>query len=567
MTDHVMGGISYNARDGMTPGQQTPSATGGSTHIQAGIIMDDKDETKSGRVWLYIPGYSAPNPDLAYARDSPTREPNNPDGSPGAPISEKRRGFIQAVPLSPHSGSDRLREGPNQPDGRNPQQGQSNSYGDFAQGRNGDMVAVAFLNGDPAKAYILGHIPKTAETEMIPGGRPAQTDASGAGVSTNTGPAYNQGEANKESKPASTLFGNLTDAGTKDNIRGSTSSSARETPSRVRGMKTPGDPDTMMTGHEFSMDDHPDNQLMRLRTSKGTQLLLCDTGDFIYMSTSTGKTWVEIDNAGNCQIYANSSVSIHAEQDFNMVCDRDFNLQVGGNANWSVKGDTRIRMSGGANLTVGEGGGDLDITTMNNFHIKTQGEIRMGGKTGITVKSAEALTMQSAKDMNFKTAQDFHAQAKTVGMKASDGVRMESQKNFEVESFEKFNVHAFSSAEIHANSRLDLKSNQLVQFDAPAVQSSKTVVITGASPAVDVEDVKNVEDGQDPNQADIPVQHSVPGPPSTSGPPKSPGGMQQSTVPVVPQHEPYAHPAQPKVGYHVETVVPTGKIDPTKIPT
>src|ERR1044071_423184 len=546
MVDHVMGGVGYNARDLFTPGQQTPSALGGSTGMHMATVVDDIDEAGMGRVWVYVPGISAPNPNMAYARYAPSREPQKSDGSPGAPIPEKRSGFIQAIPLTPHSGSDRLREKPNQPDGRNPNIGQSNSYGDFAQSRNGDLIAVCFMNGDPGKCYIMGHVPKTAETDMIPGHKPAQTNASGSGVSTNIGPSYEKGDDNKDQRPASLFFNNLTDAGLiGDPVRGcGTSSSTRESPSRVRGMETPGDPDSTMAGHQIIMDDHPDSQLVRLRTSKGAQLLLSDTGDFIYMSTQTGKSWVQIDNAGNCKIFAHSSVSIHSEQDFNMVCDRDFNLEVRGNANWNIKGDTRLRMNKGGNITAGEGGGDLDITTINNFHVKTQGEIRMGAKTGITAKSDSFLAVQSTQDTTILSKKALNTSAQTTSQKSSEGHTIQS--GGELGASGKTISMASKDGPIKTDSQggntEHTTGGMITVPDAAFIQIPPIGMAAtrfGATPSSD-------DEARDPNQADIPTLHSVAGPPSTSGPPTSPSSMEKCTAPCVPQHEPYNHESNQK---------------------
>lgn len=481
-----------------------------------------------GRVWVYIPGVSARNSNITYARYSTAREPMNSDGTPGKPIESKRQGFIRAFPMKSHAGSDRLRESPNQSDGRNPQLGESNAYGDFQQGRNGDMVAVCFMGGDPSKCYIMGHVPKTGETDMVPGLKQNTTDASGSGVATNVGPSYETGSDNKTTKPLTTFFHNLTDSGLiQDPLRGcGSTSSTRESPSRVRGMKTPGDPDTNMTGHQIVMDDLPDSQLMRLRTSKGMQILLCDTGDFLYMSTATGKTWIEIDDTGNCMIFAHSSVSIHSEQDFNMTCDRDFNLHVGGNYNSIVNGDTRMRMNKGGNITVGEGGGDLDITTIHSLHVKTQEEIRMGAKTGFTMKSADFMAQQSAKKMSMKSAKEWEVSADDLGsMKIKKAMTIQTSDDaFNVKSGKAINMKASGG-----DYNMDTSANM------NATKSS-----------LSVDDAKTVDDAHDPNQADIPLQHSVAKPPQTSGPPTASTGLMKTATAVVPQHEPWmGHRSQP----------------------
>lgn len=527
MANQFDDGVGRSARAAFTPDRPTPDQGVQSHGIHMGHVVDDVDEQNMGRVWVYVPGVSAHNPNIQISRYSSTREPPDSSGKPGKPIEAQRGGFIRAFPLSPMAGSDRLREQPNTPDGRDPGAGQSNGYGMFNQARNGDMLAVGFMNGDPSRAYIMGHVPKTAETDHVPSYRPAKAaNATGSGFSTDVGPTYNKGIDTKYAA-AATIFHNETDSGRiSDKLRGpGSSSSTRETPSRVWGVKSSGDPDTNMMGHQLVMDDHPDSQLMRLRTSKGAQVLLCDNGDFIYLSTCTGKTWLQIDDSGNVNCFAHSSVSIHAEQDINYQCDRDFNLHVGGNFNAIVQGDTRIRMNKGGNITVGEGGGDLDITAIHNVHLKIQEELRVGAKTGITMKSADFMTMQSAKKMAMKSAKEWEVSADDLGsMKIAKAMTIQTGSDA-------FNVKAGTAVNMKSGGgdfNMDTSAN-----------------MNATKGSLSVADAQTVSDGQDPNQADIPVQHSVTSAPQTSGPPTAPTGMVQSAAQIVPQHEPWpGHPAQ-----------------------
>jgi hypothetical protein len=146
----------------------------------------------------------------------------------------------------------------------------------------------------------------------------------------------------------------------KDPVRGTvTSSSQRETPSQVLGLSSPGRliPDTAefpnldtvlkdgslvvaeiqqyanrKGGHSLVMDDgdiYGQNQLLRLRSSAGHQILMHDTEDLIYISNSKGTTWIELTPDGSVNIFSNSNVSIRAQQDINFHADRDLNFHSG----------------------------------------------------------------------------------------------------------------------------------------------------------------------------------------------------------------------------------------------
>lgn len=179
-----------------------------------------------------------------------------------------------------------------------------------------------------------------------------------------------------------------------DRVRGGTSSSARrEAPSAVFGISTPGPFDTntnyptgyqhrtdsyggkgfeksiptsRLGGNQFVMDDgdiNGDNELIRLRTRTGIQILLHTTKDLVYISNSQGTSWIEMTSQGKLDIFCQDSVSIHSEADFNLRADRNFNIEAGqdvnikafNNLNIDVSIDLNTLIAGNAKLT-GNGG-------------------------------------------------------------------------------------------------------------------------------------------------------------------------------------------------------------------
>ena len=201
-------------------------------------------------------------------------------------------------------------------------------------------------------------------------------------------------DATTITKPATPQEVVLNDQGLlEDDIRGITSSSARrETPSMVFGISTPGPLDkqdgaktgdtgkreyrnqntfvSRLGGSSFVMDDGDDkylrktnasegppdyarvenqetdgdptllhNELIRLRTRTGHQILLHNTEDLIYIGNARGTAWIELTSDGKIDIFAEDSISIRTKQDFNFFCDRDFNLEVGRNFNTKVHGE------------------------------------------------------------------------------------------------------------------------------------------------------------------------------------------------------------------------------------
>ena len=173
-----------------------------------------------------------------------------------------------------------------------------------------------------------------------------------------------------------------------DDVRGITTSSARrETPSMVFGISTPGPldkngqtgpygkiehqvknaPVSRLGGSSFVMDDgddkylrrkspsddgpdyaaveeneldgdvtRPNNELIRLRTRTGHQILLHTSEDLIYITNSRGTAWIELTSDGKMDVYAEDSISMHTEQDFNFYAGRDINMEAGRNFNIKV---------------------------------------------------------------------------------------------------------------------------------------------------------------------------------------------------------------------------------------
>jgi hypothetical protein len=146
----------------------------------------------------------------------------------------------------------------------------------------------------------------------------------------------------------------------QDTIRGTTSSSARrEAPSQVFGINTPGriredsrtkniGPDGSAVrpdrnpGHSFVMDDGAEdgtNQLTRLRTASGHQILMHDTDGTVYIANSSGKSWIEMDQTGRISVYSNRGISMRTGGDFNLHADKNINFHAKDKINFTSEND------------------------------------------------------------------------------------------------------------------------------------------------------------------------------------------------------------------------------------
>ena len=221
-----------------------------------------------------------------------------------------------------------------------------------------------------------------------------------------------------------------------DDVRGTTTSSGRRNaPSNVYGISTPGPVDRQdgakrqyvgvsdnpsiapvpvgrLGGTTFVMDDGddryrrkthakdgppeyseavgggegeatiPKDELVRIRTRTGHQILLHNSEDLIYIGNARGTTWVELTSDGKIDIFAADSVSIHTEADLNIRADRDINLEAGRNINIAAGGVVHTESGGNTEIMVGADG---FITTSGATHIKSGGanNFTAGGDTNI----------------------------------------------------------------------------------------------------------------------------------------------------------------------------------------
>ena len=231
----------------------------------------------------------------------------------------------------------------------------------------------------------------------------------------------------------------------EDEIRGVTSSSSRrEAPSMVTGLSSPGPadkrsgaprvnygetfaqtpvPQNRLGGSSLVFDDGdptllrktpassgppeyvnveagetggdptlPHNELVRLRTRTGHQILLHNTEDLIYIGNAKGSTWIELTSNGKIDIYAQDSINVHSETDINFKADKNIRFEAGENVH--IKAGTSIFETAASNIELKAGadgkltaGGTTNINS--SHHKETAGTIDMNGPTAATAGDAE----------------------------------------------------------------------------------------------------------------------------------------------------------------------------------
>jgi hypothetical protein len=165
------------------------------------------------------------------------------------------------------------------------------------------------------------------------------------------------------------------------------------------------------------------NELVRLRTRTGHQILLHNTEDLIYIGNSRGTAWLELTSDGKIDIFAEDSISMHTKNDFNLTADRNVTIEAGANLSLKASGDYkgeklsvgRVQVESDKDTNILVGGStkittemDLDINSgfsnkltagstteilSSGNHIETASEIHMNGPQAATAATASALSV------------------------------------------------------------------------------------------------------------------------------------------------------------------------------
>ena len=370
-----------------------------------GIVKNNIDPTRSGRLEVYISDLGSEAPDQGDAWITVSYMP---------PF----YGFVQ--PTAPDTGYGTFKANP-------ASYGMWNSPPDI-----GSTVICIFINGDPNYGYWIGCVPKPEALYMVP------AIAAYDKVITNETEAQNFGGATRlpvtnmninndaqtnssgfltEPKPVHSYQAMIFNQQglIRDSIRGPIGSSAqRESPSRVGwGISTPGRPiyeggftdeniagaagteggagQTVVSrrgGHSIVLDDGNmvgKDQLVRIRSALGHQITMSDDGQTIFIIHSNGQSWVELGKEGTIDMYATNSVNIRTQGDLNLHADRDINMHAAKKLNIHAE-SMNIETDKDTNHKIGT---DYKISTKGKHTHKVDGPLSLsaGGEASLASTS------------------------------------------------------------------------------------------------------------------------------------------------------------------------------------
>jgi hypothetical protein len=398
-------------------GAELPKQSG----IFVGVVKQIDTTTRTGRLQVYIKQLGGPDP------DNPSNWKLVSYASPffGQTAGKKSTEFVKA-------GQD-----------QNTFLNTSQSYGFFMIPPDiGNQVLCCFLDGEVA-GYWFACINKSASIYMTPGIGSVDfrlidpVSIQESGITLDPKKKYPVSEWNDNldlgySKPTKEVpkplhvykTAQLFVQGLEgDDIRGSiTSSSQRDPISNVFGFSTPGRPippqdpandenlATRLTtgdfnpaeftvtsrvgGHSLIMDDgdiYGKNNLVRLKSSTGHQILMHDQEGIVYISNASGTAWVELTRDGDILIYGARDLSVrtsgnlmmHSDKNISFFAREDINFATTKNLNIEAQEINQV-----AATKLGLVGKKIQMKSSSTFDIISNSTMRVKASSKVSINGS-----------------------------------------------------------------------------------------------------------------------------------------------------------------------------------
>jgi hypothetical protein len=393
-----------------------------------GIVKNNVDPTRTGRIQVYI-------------TDLGSDDPDNPSGWVTVSYMSPFYGFVE--PTAGTTGDGDFAANP-------ASYGVWNSPPDL-----GTSVICIFINGDPNYGFYIGCAPKAEALHMVPA-----IGSSENIITNNNGEAQSYGGASQlpvtnininnkaisdggnfldEPKPVHSYLASILfkQGLVRDPLRGTiTTGAQRESPSRVGwGVSSPGRPiysggytdssivqaaqsgkdSAGMTvisrrgGHSIVMDDGDligRDQLVRLRSAGGHQILMSDDGQTLFIIHSNGQSWVEMGKEGTIDMFCTNSFNVRTQGDINFHADTNINIHAKKKLNIKAE-DINIQSEKSTTQKVG-----------TDFKVETSGKY--------THKVGGSMSLQSGGEGSFNSTGTLFINGSRVNLNTGSGSAPES---------------------------------------------------------------------------------------------------------------------------------------------
>lgn len=466
-----------------------------------GIVKDNIDPVRSGRIQVYIADLNGDDPD-------------NSDSWVTVSYLSPFYGFVE--PIAGQTGFGSYKANPA-------------SYGMwFSPPDIGTEVICIFVNGDMNYGYYIGAIPKPEALHMVPaiGSSenvvPNSGEAQGLGGATrlpvtnmNTNNEAKANDSNFLSTPKpvhSYVAAIMQQQGIiRDPIRGPISSSAnRESPSRVGwGVSTPGRPiyeggfdDRSVAeaansgnpqglrvvsrrgGHSIVLDDgdfEGNDQLVRIRTALGHQILMSDNGQTLMILHSNGQSYIELGKEGTIDMYSTNSVNIRTQGDLNLHADNDININATKKLNIQAE-SINVNSEKDFNQKIGS---DSKVYTMGTHTHKVDGPMSMESSGEASYASSSTTYINGSRiNLNTGSTSTTPETVPPIPIVAHTDTLGDSVKGFAAAPGKLLSITSRAPAHYpwaNAGQGVDVKSKLSASEALPAAPSSAVAAVNAAA--------------------------------------------------------------------------------------
>lgn len=474
-----------------------------------GVVKDNIDTVRSGRLRVYISDMGGTNPD---------------DATSWVTVNYMSSFFGATQGSGDKTGYGTYLQNPSS-------YGMWNSPPDI-----GTTVICIFINGDPNYGYWIGCVPQPETLYMVPAIGASETVVLNDGESKSYGGATRLPVANinannskvdkslefwDQPKPVhSYLASILAQQGLlRDSIRGPIgTTSQRESPSRVGwGVSTPGRPiyeggfdDATITqnldtnkadqlkiisrrgGHSIVMDDGDisgKDQLVRIRSSLGHQILMSDDGQTLFIIHANGQSYVELGKEGTIDMYASNSVNIRTQGDLNLHADNNININAAKDLNILGK-NININSTENTSWRIGA---DFALQALGKFGVNSKGALSLLSSGDASLAGAGNAFVNGAKvNLNTGTASFTPGEVTPLTTIAHTDTLFDNTKGWASAPGKLLSVVSRAPAHApwaNANQGVDVKINNNADSnfpDSPSDAVSATNDIVPATPNVPV---------------------------------------------------------------------------------
>ena len=314
-----------------------------------GVVKDNADPAQHGRLKIYIPSIDSKDFEI---EDLPWATYCSPFGGTTADFVVGRNG--SKVPGA-------------------------SSYGFWAIPKNGAQMLVGFMEGDPNVRFWMGCFYQPELNRTLPQSiDPIMTEIDESGMWPQAEiPHYaaNLGEAGlapgtqhyktrggyerSVSHPSNKNKNKSTDDGYfKKPLE------PEKSDSQVVSLTSPG-------RHFISFQDIDEFCRTRWKTTEGTQVIMDDTNERLYISTARGRNWIELDEgSGKIYFYTTSKFNVHSENDLNLYSTENINIVAKKRIN--IQSEERaVKIQAFRNIELLSTDANIKISASRDMYLKT----------------------------------------------------------------------------------------------------------------------------------------------------------------------------------------------------